>query len=128
MIYIKRFIIGLALPSVILPFMLLSVYMAHKPGFLSIPFLYFIPMIWGIWNVLDHMIFKRVLNKDKMLHSLIVGAILGLLIATVGVCCFDASKLLGLSSSLTYLPLLIGPLLYALLWAFVVRPLNDLIP
>jgi len=125
MIHLKRFLVGLALPSVVLPFLLLSVYMANKPAFLGIPFLYFIPMIWGIWNILDHAIFKEISSKDKLLHALIVGAVLGFLVTSIGVYCFDASRLLGLSHTLTYLPLLIGPLFYALLWAFVVRPLND---
>ena len=128
MIYLKRFIIGIALPSVILPFLLLSVYMAHKTEFMSIPFLYFIPMIWGIWNVLDRVFFKKVSSEHALCHSLVVGAILGLIVASVGVHFFHASELLGMSSSLIYLPLLLGPLFYAILWAFIVRPLNDLIP
>jgi hypothetical protein len=127
MTYIKAFIAGIVLPSILLPFLLCFALVLGKPQILNIPFLHFIPFIWGIWNVLYFAIFRRLLMANVNFRLLLTGALLGLLIAIYGVFSLHIPEIIGLSSSLYYLPLILGPLLYAILWRLVVGPLNSLL-
>ena len=57
--YFRAFIAGLVLPSIILPIFLCIALAAGKSQILTIPFLHFIPVIWGIWNILYFSFFKK---------------------------------------------------------------------
>lgn len=125
--YIKMFIAGLTFPSVLLPCMLLMAWAFGKTQIFTIPFLHFIPVIWGIWNILYFTCFLKVLPQNSTVRLLITGAVLGFLIAAYGVFVVNIPKLMGLPVSFTYLPLIFAPVLYAIFWLFIVRPLNRLL-
>ena len=125
--YTKMFIAGLALPSVLLPFLLLFAWMGGFPQLLTVPFLHFIPLLWGIWNIVYFVFLEKILPGNSTIQMLLTGGILGLIVAICGVCWLHLPQLLGLPHSLTYLPLIIAPIVYAILWLFVVSPLNDLL-
>lgn len=124
---VKRFIAGIAFPSTILPFIILNVWFFGKTAILSQPLLHFIPLAWGVWNVLYFSFFTKILPGSSTSKLLITGAVLGFLVAAYGVFMADIPRLLGFPPSLTYLPLVIGPILYAIFWLFIVRPLNHLL-
>lgn len=122
--YIKMFIAGIALPSTVLPFLLLIASTLGKTQVLNILFLHFIPIIWGVWNILHTEFFLKILPKNPTWGFLISGAVLGFLVAAIGVFGLDLPQYLGFPKAFMYLPLLGAPLVYALLWLVVVYPLN----
>lgn len=125
--YIKMFIAGLAFPSVLVPFLLSIGLLAGKPQILTITFLHFIPLIWGIWNILYFVFFKDILPGSEATKLLLTGGILGFLVAVLGIFWFKVPNIMGVSQSLIYLPLILGPVIYAIFWLYIVKPLNDLL-
>lgn len=118
------FMAGVAFPSFLLPCLLLIAWMVGRGDLFCIPFLHFIPLIWGIWNILYFVFFKKILPKNSTHRLLITGAVLGLLIAVYAVFVLNLPEAMGLPQSMIYLPLIIGPILYALCWLYIVNPLN----
>lgn len=125
--YIKMFIAGIAFPSTLLPFLLLIAVPFGKPQVLTIPFLHFIPLIWGVWNILYFTCFFKMLPENTTTRLLLTGGVLGFLVAVYGVFGLHIPAILGFPQPLTYLPLVIAPILYAVLWLFIVEPLNHLL-
>lgn len=125
--YIKIFIAGIAFPSAFLPLLLLIAWAFGKTEIFTIKFLHFLPVIWGIWNVLYFILFLQFLPKNTTLRLLITGGVLGCLVAVYGVFALNIPGVIGLPQSLIYLPLVIGPILYAICWLFIVKPLNQLL-
>lgn len=124
---IIMFIAGMAFPSILLPFFFLLAWTLGKTQVFSIPFLHFIPLIWGIWNVLYFTYCCKKLPQNQTIRLLVTGGILGFLIALYGVFGLNLPAVIGLPESFTHLPLLIAPLLYAVCWLFIVHPLNQLL-
>lgn len=123
--YLKIFISGLVLPTVLLPFLLLIISEEGKSQLLTLPFIHFLPLIWGIWNVLYFIIFFRFLPENRFFSFAIWGAVLGFLVACYGVFALKIPALFELPNN--YLPLIVGPILYAIFWSCVVEPLNRLL-
>jgi hypothetical protein len=127
MAYLKIFIAGLALPSVLLPIGLYIALLAGKPELMMVPFLHAIPLVWGIWNVLYFVFFKNNLPGSLNCRLWLTGAVLGLLVAAWGIFCIHLPMLLGISDARQFLPLVVVPIVYAILWRYVVKPINDLV-
>jgi hypothetical protein len=125
--YVKMFIAGIAFPTVLLPFIMLFAWSLGYSEILTIPFIHFIPLIWGIWNILYFVFFAKVLPGSFPVKLLLTGGILGLLIALYGVFGLHLPELLDMPYSMDYLPLVIAPVLYALIWLFIVSPINHLL-
>jgi len=125
--HIKAFISGLVVPSIILPLVVVIAMETGKGQVLTHPFIHFIPWIWGIWNVLYFAFFKDFLPKNLEASLLITGAVLGLLIAIYGVFVLNIPSAVGLPPPLHDIPLIAAPILYAILWRYVVHPINQLL-
>lgn len=124
---IKAWIAGSALPSLVLPFVLCLALRLDRPQVLNIPFLHFIPLIWGVWNILYFLILKKILPGDANTRLLLAGALLGLFIAAYAIFDLNIPSLLGIPEALRYVPLVLAPIVYAILWRFIVKPLNELV-
>lgn len=125
--YLRAFIAGLVLPSILIPIILcIASHLGHKEVLL-IPAIHTIPIAWGIWNILYFAVGQKALPFELNTRLLITGAVLGLLIAIAGIFILHIPTALGLVTPWTYLPLIVGPILYALLWRYVVKPLNVLL-
>ncbi len=125
--YLKAFIAGITVPSIILPIGIYSALAWGKPQLLTIPFLHFIPLIWGLWNVLSVAFFKNALPQDPNLRLLLTGAVLGVLVIGYATFWLDLPTLMGIPGQFKYLPIIIGPIVYALIWRWLVEPLNQLL-
>mgnify|MGYP001262277353 CR=1 FL=1 len=125
--YIKIFIEGIAFPSTILPCLLLIAWYLGKTQIFNIPFLHFIPVIWGIWNILYFSICSKILPGNSTVRLLLTGAFLGFLVAIYGVFVAHIPELLGFQNSWINLPLLVAPIIYGIFWLFIVNPLNHLL-
>lgn len=124
---LRAFIAAIAFPSTILPiFLCLAVYY-QREELLSVVFVHIIPLIWGIWNVLYFAVCKEKLPGEENTKLLITGASLGLFVAIIGVFWAGIPSIIGLSGNAEYLPLVGVPIVYALLWKFVVDPLNEIL-
>ncbi len=124
--WLKAFIAGIVVPSIILPIVVLLASYLGKAQILTVPFLHFIPVIWGLWNILYFAFLKNFLPENQDLRLYITGGILGFLVAVYAVFWLDVPHLIGLDS-IRYLPILLGPVLYAVLWRFLVKDLNHIL-
>lgn len=124
--HLRAFIAGIVLPSVLIPVFLYAALYLGKPQLLSVPALHLIPIVWGLWNILYFAVGEKVLPVESNVRLLLAGGILGLLVAFVGVFYLHLPALLGLSK-FYYFPLVAAPIVYALLWRYVVQPLNTLL-
>lgn len=118
---------GIVVPNLLLPIALFTAWKFGAEQLFQIGFLHFVPLIWGIWNVLYFALFKRICRADKSRRLWTVGGLLGLLTAIYGVFWLHIPSIIGLPESLTYLPLIAVPLIYGFLWRFIVKALNDLL-
>ncbi|HRD54818.1 MAG TPA: hypothetical protein PLC42_00300 [Parachlamydiaceae bacterium] len=125
--WLKAFIAGIVVPTIILPIVLLIALYLGKSQILSVAFLHFIPVIWGIWNILYFAFFKNILPEDQNKRLYITGAVLGFLIAVYAIFWLDVPHLINLPESLRYAPLVLAPILYGILWRFLVKDLNEIL-
>jgi uncharacterized membrane protein len=125
--WLKSFIAGIIVPTIILPICTLIFLYIGKKEILTIPFLHFIPIIWGFWNMFYFAFLKNVLSDNQNTRLYTTGAILGFLVAIYGVFWFDVPTLIGLPEQIRYLPIIVAPIVYALLWRFLVKDLNHIL-
>lgn len=124
---IKAFVSGVAVPSILLPFILCGALMFGEPQVLTVPFLHFLPLIWGVWNILYILFFKRLFPGDANTRLQVAGGVLGLLVAIYAIFHLDLPHVLGFPGWLRYAPLILAPILYAIVWRYLVKPLNTLL-
>lgn len=127
MISIRAFIAGIALPSTLLPLGLYLLMGLGRTEVLAAPAIHFIPFLWGIWNVLYFAFLRRFLPDNLDLRLFLTGAILGFFVAIFGVFWLKLPAILAFPENVYYAPLLILPVLYGILWRFIVKPINDLV-
>lgn len=125
--WLKSFIAGIVVPTIILPILVLIFNYLGKPQLLTSPFLHFIPIIWGFWNMFYFAYLKNVLSEDQDTRLYLTGAILGLIIGFLGTFWLNIPEIVGLPSQIHYLPLVIAPIVYALLWRFLVKDMNHIL-
>ncbi|NGX42363.1 MAG: hypothetical protein K940chlam7_00643 [Chlamydiae bacterium] len=124
--YFRAFIAGTVLPTIVLPILLCTAITYGKPQLLGITFIHMIPVIWGIWNLLYFAICKNFLPGSLTVRYFLTGGSLGLLIAIYGIFWQKVPAALGFEEY-QYYPLVLAPIVYAILWRYVVKPLNDLL-
>ena len=124
--YVKAFIAGLVVPSILIPILLSIAITVEKPQVLDILFLHLLPIIWGIWNVLYFVVFKH-FSDNKNARLLLTGAVLGFGVAIYGVFVLNIPALLGFPSYMHYVPLVAAPIVYAILWRVAVSPVNHVL-
>jgi hypothetical protein len=126
--YFRAFIAGLVVPSIILPFGLTALYLLGKQQVTTNPYIHFLPLVWGIWNVLYFLVFKWILYVVRVdFRMYFVGGLLGLLVAVAAIFWFDLPSVMGMQHYLRYAPLVAAPVIYAIIWRFLVKPLNEML-
>lgn len=128
---VKAFIAGMTLPAVLLPiiytllfFEVHNVFTKHALQFIPM----FLPLIWGLANVVFIRMQKESSNKGTNSGLIVTGACLGFLVAVFGV--FIAhipNAIFGKGTNMQYVPLIIVPIIYAILFRYVVKWLNKLL-
>jgi len=121
---IKAFMVGIFFPTLIIPFALLILNCLGFQNVTFVIFVHFIPILWGIWNVLYFWICRHFLPADEMASGILTGGFLGLLVALIAVFCIDLPESFGLEGGIQYIPLVVAPILYAIFWVLIVTPLN----
>ncbi|CRX38277.1 hypothetical protein [Estrella lausannensis] len=121
--YFKAFVAGTVVPTLMLPIATLFLIRSGNEHLLQIPLLHLLPLIWGLWNVFYLAALKKILPKDENTQIAAAGALLGLIVALFAV--FEAQIPGKLHAEhLKWVPLIGGPLIYAIVWRFIVKPLN----
>lgn len=126
--YFRAFVAGLVVPTIIIPFGMIALSYLGKQQVVTHPFMHLLPIIWGIWNVLYFLVFKWIfypLSVDTRLY--IVGALLGLLVAVAAIFWVHLPEEMGLTHYLRYAPLVAAPVVYAIVWRYLVKPLNEML-
>ncbi len=127
MTYLRALIAGSFFPAMILPIIMSILSYFGKEDVLGVLVLHYMPWVWGIWNILFFAFLKDHFGKSEAVQYLLPGAILGLFVALYGVFILGIPAMLGFPPDWTYAPLVVAPIVYALLWQFVVRPLNRVV-
>lgn len=123
---------GLTIPAVLMPFAYTILYKINVGQVQAEPFQFlplFLPLVFGIWNVLYFSTLAKCPMKDRpQLRLWIWGAKLGLLVALLGVFVLHLPwHLFGITSSFKYAPLLIVPTVYGIIWRYGVGYLNKVL-
>jgi len=127
--YIKYFSAGLLFPAVFLPivFGVLCAFghQSVRSGHLIVIPLA-IPIVFGLWNILYFLIGDKCPIKSRYCRLWAHGVILGLLLAPIGVFCFQVpQRLFGLTGNWIYLAFVFVPLIYGVIWRYVIHYLNQ---
>lgn len=126
--FVKAFIAGLALPAIILPVLYTLLYFNvrnalthHALQFLPM----FLPLAWGLANALFIRAHEKGSAKTVNRGLIVTGAILGFLVALFGVYVAHVPEvILGKLNHVEYAPLVVLPILYAILFRYVVKWIN----
>lgn len=117
----RAFAAGVAFPALCMPLM---VYFLDSNGYTLLSqsqFFHFLPLIWGFWNALY---FKLGICGQCKSRLAVAGALLGLLIAYVTMFVLEIPQNAGMVDCCPYTPLVVVPIAYAAIWAFIVGWMN----
>ena len=127
----RAFIAGLTFPAILMPIVYIILYQTGLKAALSLPLQFsplFLPIIFGFWNVLYFAIGRRNPVKAKNSRLWVTGIILGLIMASFVVFVSELPELIfGITGGSPYLPLIIAPVIYGLIWRYVVNSINNLV-
>lgn len=132
MTQLKAFMAGLTIPAVVMPFAYAVLYKVNVGQVQTEPFQFlplFLPLAFGLWNVLYFATLSNCPMKDKpALRLTLWGAKLGLLVALLGVFVLNLPwYLFGITSDFKYAPLIILPIVYGIVWRYGVGYLNKVL-
>ena len=126
--YLKAFMAGVALPVIVCPFIFMWLAYNGNIRVLEHVPMYFVPMIWGLWNVILVGLGNKCIIKDVKTRYVVHGGTLGFLLALVGMFVFYVDlAFFGMPLPFAWGLLIVAPIVYALAWRYVVYPLNKLV-
>lgn len=128
---IKLLMAGMLFPAVFLPLAYSGFYLAESDVVRAHPLQFipmFIPLLFGLANIIRAHLQKGQGKKEDTNGYFVTGIVLGLLVAYVGINYLRVPSLLfGLTGCNVYLPFIFIPVIYALIFRFIVRRLNQLL-
>jgi hypothetical protein len=127
--FLKAFLAGMAFPAVFMPIAYTIIYVLEPHAIMRMHTLQFVPMyiplLWGFTNVLYAKMSDGISTKKADVSLWFTGACLGFVVAVLGVFVLQVPALvLGLSRGYEYLPLVLLPFIYGVIFRFVVKYLN----
>ncbi len=120
--YLKAFVSGFLLPGIGLPFLIMFLLYFNALNVLYYYPSHFIPIAWGLWNVIYFAIGKGYPIRNQRLRLFVHGALLGLLTSSGLVWFYRIHEYTGHQSFLE--PFVIAPALYGLFWCYAVKIVN----
>jgi len=124
--FFKAFVAGMLLPAVIAPFLIaFLVLKGEGAAVASLPFLYFGPLVWGLWNMLFFAT-KQLVPVNNRNHKIgIYGAVYGLFTALINTLGFEfTSKITILPESMIFMSIILYPVILYFVWKYVINALN----
>ena len=123
---IKIIAAGLFIPTIIILLLALIFVIFDITIYRTILFMYLIPLMWGLWNLFYHSFLKAGAELRKI-DLFMVGGALGFIDAAIEISIVDMPSMLGLTGGMRYILLLIVPVMYGLIWTYLMKPLNEII-
>ncbi|RLA65891.1 MAG: hypothetical protein DRQ88_04080 [Epsilonproteobacteria bacterium] len=124
----KTFLAGMAFPAIFLPFLYSYLFLQGNPATTQAPIalgVHFAPILVGLWSVLAIKLGNYIFFKDTRLMCTSSGLILGIIVGVIATFVYPLFEtLFGLEGALRYFPLIFYPILFSLIFRFVVHPLN----
>lgn len=128
---VKAFAAGMLFPAVFLPFAYTVLYVLELHAIPKHPLQFipmYIPLLFGITNVLYIRLHDGVATQDINLGLWITGAILGFVVAVFGVYALHLPTIVfGFNGGMQFLPLLVLPVVYGAIFRYIVKRLNKII-
>lgn len=128
---VKAFLAGLGFPAVFLP-LAYTVLFTLEPHAVRMHPLQFIPMYIPIVFGLANILYIR-MSAGTPAHSVntglwVTGVVLGFLVAVLGVFVLHVPTLIfGVRTTVEYLPLIVLPIVYGIIFRYIVKWLNKAI-
>jgi hypothetical protein len=122
---LKPLLAGIALPTFILPFICVFLYLFKGEYSIFLLIAPFIPLLWGIWNIL-FVNFENVSPIiDREINIWLWGALLGLLFVSF-VSLFGLPKrIFNIEGFMSYGIFFIVPVAYGIVWRYFVKTFNE---
>ena len=121
--HFQSFVVGSSLAATIFPLGLLTFASRDKPlDILDWRIVFIVlPLAFGLTNVVT----VGLLKKTSRVGFALVGALLGVGLSMTGTFGWNVPEVVyGLTGNTRYLALFLGPLIYSLIWSFVMYPLD----
>lgn len=127
---IKAFLAGLAFPAVFLPFAFTLIYFSNNAILSETHFplaVLYIPLLFGMANIIYQYTDSFCPLKGTKWRLWTNGAILGIIVASLGVFVWHVPEIVfGLDNDFKYFPFILLPIVYGIIFRYVVGYLNEL--
>jgi len=124
----KTFMAGMIFPAIFLPFVYTFFFLKGSPEVTQTPMALaaqFAPLLMGLWNVIAVSVKSPIDFKDTKMMCTASGMVLGIIAGIIGTFVYPVFELLlGFEGILKYTPLIFYPVFFALIFKYVVHPLN----
>lgn len=129
--FVKSMMSGMVFPGIFLPLAYTSLYFYESTLIQTNPLQFipmYIPILFGVTNVIYLWIGDRCPIQDINWRLWVTGASLGLIVALFGVFVFNVPTLIfGLSYGFEYMPLVFLPIIYSVIFRYIIKWLNNIL-
>lgn len=125
--FVKAFMAGVTLPAFLMPLILFFIGSSGHQDISKYASFHFIPFVWGVWNGLYFTFYKGFLPEGRNLRLFITGAVLGLLVAAYIAGYLMVPEAFGLEGIWMIAPFIVAPVVYGVVWVYVVGWFNSLV-
>jgi len=124
--YIKAFIAGITLPAIVSPFLIAFFIISNETiAVEKLPFLYFGPILWGLWNILFIATRKRVDIRNRNVKIGVYGAVYGIFTSLINSLYFEFTSVIpSFSDAFILWAVIVYPIAMYFAWKYVVNALN----
>ncbi len=114
------------LPAVISPFVISFFILQNELiAVQKLPFIFFGPILWGLWNVLFLTTKKKVPIQDRNVKIGVYGAVYGLLTVLINALYFEFTSIIpSFSDSFIIWAVIFYPIVLFFAWKYIVNALN----
>ena len=121
----KPFLAGMILPAFMLPFITIILYVfrgEYSHFFLIAPF---IPLIWGIWNILfiNFETISPIIDRD--INIWLWGSLLGLILISIATLFSIPKEIYKIEGFMSYGIFFLAPIVYGIVWRYFVKYFNE---
>jgi len=125
----KTFLAGMAFPAIFLPFVYTYFFLQGNPVTTQAPMAlaaHFAPLFMGLWNIIAISLRPYIHIKNTLASCTASGIVLGIITGTLGAFVYPVfGVLFGFEGILLYSPLIFYPVFFALIFRYIVHPLNE---
>jgi hypothetical protein len=129
--FVKAFVSGMAFPAVFLPLAYTCLYLMQHRNLTEHPIQFipmYLPLVWGLANVINLKVNDEARGKNINKGLWVTGLCLGFVVAAIGVFKMHIPTMIfGQMHGFEFAPLIVLPIVYGLLFRYVVKWLNKTI-